>query len=574
MVDEKFEGDIKQMTETSMTQLKAVLSAEQFSRLQQIAWQAYGSEALATDRVLAKELKLTEDQIKKIAALKEEYLANRRELARAGMLDDEKLRKERDLKAIELLTMDQQKTLAKLKGQPFDVALLMDPPPVPGQQFSYYKRIFSIVENKAVQKEVGFDAAAVRNVDRIVAQFDRELDAAEIRMAQANPVRPAFRPPDRPSLAEVKKIHMAWFEQREAFYREANAVRDKFATQLKAALTSAQFDRLRQIAWQKNETEALAYDEELAAALGLKPGQIDKIIAVNQDCVRKLRSLDDGSMDKRLQWEKDRDNKALQTLTPGQQEAFAKLKGKPFVVAQLRNQPAELDFGGDTYVVAPHGGIFALAPGIWKELGLSLEAEAKAIAVNDQFNAAWRQAGGGLRARMVKRPGGGIVVHLEAVPPWGLCFEQSQSNEERNEAIAGLMEKWHATTSKFLPQLKEVLTADQFVRLQQIHWQALDTFAYSDPEVIEALAITNEQRERISAIANDYRARQQERFVQGGDGVREKINELAKERDKEINDVLTNSQLEKFAAMKGKEFDVNQLLNAAPVRAQGRRRPR
>ena len=45
----------------------------------------------------------------------------------------------------------------------------------------------------------------------------------------------------------------------------------------------------------------------------------------------------------------------------------------------------------------------------------------------------------------------------------------------------------------------------------------------------------------------------------GGAGGFEKMQELNKEREAKINEVLTKAQLETFAKLKGKEFDVAQL---------------
>jgi hypothetical protein len=126
----------KKLNEKFVPQLKAAIEAPQFERLQQIAWQAGGSQAVATDPHLAKELELKNDQIEKIAAINMEYQRKQRELFTPGGGGDpqamfakiQELNKERDGKAMELLSKDQQEKLSKLKGKAFDLKLLMPRP--------------------------------------------------------------------------------------------------------------------------------------------------------------------------------------------------------------------------------------------------------------------------------------------------------------------------------------------------------------------------------------------------------------------------------------------------------------
>jgi hypothetical protein len=127
---------IKKLNEKFVPQLKEALSAPQFERLQQIGWQAGGSQAVVTDPRLAKELELKNDQIEKIAAINMEYQRKQRELFTPGgggdfqaaftkILD---LNRERDGKAMALLTKDQQAKFMILKGKAFDLAMLRPRP--------------------------------------------------------------------------------------------------------------------------------------------------------------------------------------------------------------------------------------------------------------------------------------------------------------------------------------------------------------------------------------------------------------------------------------------------------------
>lgn len=248
---------------------------------------------------------------------------------------------------------------------------------------------------------------------------------------------------------------------------------------------------------------------------------------------------------------------------------LAGISGSLLHADDSRNEPASTQ----EFVAVPQGGIFSVVrnAAVQKELGLSASAATKVRGVIDQFNAAWNKAGGGFQTRHIWATNGRTQLTYQeaALPPYGLRFEQGQSEEERNQAISGMMETWHATIAEFLPQLKEILTAEQFNRLQQTDWQAQGSNAFSDPEVIQALAITNEQQEQINALTNDFRARRQALFEQGGEGLRDKLNEVASEQNAQSNDVLTKSQRDEFAAMKGNEFELKQLVDWARVGEQG-----
>jgi len=139
---EKRTAIMRKLNEKFVPQLKESLAAGQFERLQQIGWQAAGSQALAGPE-LVKALELSKEQQEKIVAVNREYGEKQSELRRnafgagapggggagagpQGMFAKmQELTKERDTKATEVLSKEQQEKYAKLKGKPFDLALLM-----------------------------------------------------------------------------------------------------------------------------------------------------------------------------------------------------------------------------------------------------------------------------------------------------------------------------------------------------------------------------------------------------------------------------------------------------------------
>jgi Spy/CpxP family protein refolding chaperone len=110
--------------------VKALVSADQYKRLQQIQLQAnlrnQGPSAL-TEADVAAELKVTDDQTKKLNELNTEFGRRQRELFSGGSFDQAaatKLREERTAKTMDVLTAEQKDKLKTLQGSPFDVAQL------------------------------------------------------------------------------------------------------------------------------------------------------------------------------------------------------------------------------------------------------------------------------------------------------------------------------------------------------------------------------------------------------------------------------------------------------------------
>ena len=124
-----------------------------------------------------------------------------------------------------------------------------------------------------------------------------------------------------------------------------------------------------------------------------------------------------------------------------------------------------------------------------------------------------------------------------------------------------------ALIAKFAPELKDALTAEQFKRLKEIHVQAMRDQAYTDADVVKALALKKEQTDKIAEINKDFATKSREAFQPGGGGgerpdfnaLRTKAEEMGKARDGKLSDVLTKDQQAKLKELKGKEFDVAQL---------------
>jgi hypothetical protein len=210
----------------------------------------------------------------------------------------------------------------------------------------------------------------------------------------------------------------------------------------------------------------------------------------------------------------------------------------------------------------PGGGtLIGLAgiPPVQKELGLEGEAAEKlqklAGAFRQEMQTAVEEAGIGFNA-------------------FGAL--QNLSQEERDAKMREMNDKRTEITKKlndkFLPQLKEGLTAQQLARLQEIQTQFNGSQGLTSPEMIKALDLSKEQQEKITAVNQDFGRKQRELFQPGGGGgapdfqaMAAKREELVKEREAKAAEVLSKEQQEKLAKLKGKPFDLSQL------QPQGRR---
>jgi len=132
-------GEVNQkLTAKYLPDVKKLLKDEQFTRLQQIHWQQQGTGAFA-DAEVAKALELSKEQQEKLAAVNTEFGTKQRELFQSafqggggggggGFEEMQKkiaeLTTERDKKANEILSKEQQEKFTNLKGKEFDLASL------------------------------------------------------------------------------------------------------------------------------------------------------------------------------------------------------------------------------------------------------------------------------------------------------------------------------------------------------------------------------------------------------------------------------------------------------------------
>lgn len=421
--------------------------------------------------------------------------------------------------------------------------------------------VVGIAGTEAVQKELELSAEATAKVKAITEEFNAAVQEAMTSQRQK------FRnSPDATAAAGAAKM-----------VQTIKATSDQFVLKLKEVLTAEQFTRLQQINWQSMGIAALS-DPEVIQAIPISTEQQEKIKTINTEYAAKRTTSLTGAgasgdrpepssfakmQEQNIALNKEHEAKIMELLTNAQQEKFASLKGTEFDLSQLRafggggsgnlglipaavrNRPGQ----GSIYGFGVGVGVVGIAgnEAVQKELGLDAEAAVKVKAVSDEFDT-------GIREPMRSwRAGVGKFADMTQV--------------ERNAEMKKIAE---ATEEKYLPKLKELLTADQFARLQQISWQDLGVAALSDAEVIKAISISSEQQEKIKSLNTEYAAKRNEAVPRGGAGgvtidamtfakIQQQNSAYDNERVARITEVLTKDQQQNFAALKGKEFDLSQL---------------
>ncbi len=560
--------------------LKATLTEDQYRRLLEITWQAMGTAAFA-DEEMVDALKLTKDQQQRVDGYLAEFrktLFEQMVLTRQSNPDPrelvsqtQQLEAEKQTKVTESLSKEQFQRLTELTGKPFDLTLLKNNFQGPVHEDDLWVEpvgrgaiFLRMIENEAIQNDIGLSQDAFAKIKSLVGEFK----TASQSIAGPSPKLLQLSDDERKA---------AWEKNTKA----KNLESEKFLTRLKGVLTSAQSRRLQEIHLQQMGNAALN-DSEVIKELSLSKEQRETIKAIRTEYDKKISQLrpgDPGSL--KIADERDRrlDAKIDATLTAAQRDKYVSLLGNEFdlIEARLddinstrgnrRRQPARQGrrSGVISRLIAyPRRPLFALVenPDVQTELGLSNDAVAKLRALAEEARTATADAVGG-------------PLRFQDMSPEGINPEQSCQARDKVEALdRSIMER-------FLPKLKELLTADQFNRLKQINWQSRVDSPMSDPQVIAALSVSRDQQNQIEAI-NTERAEQLREYVyrvdintifgrseidtnaantnanttpRGQATGREQIEAVANKFRERINQVLTKEQQEKLEELKGKPFE-------------------
>lgn len=559
--------------EKFLPQLKDALGPEQFARLQQITWQDRGEDAF-TDDALITLLDITKEQRDKIVAVIDDIETRRSELApqsgtlfnRDNMQKRVQLSQECDAALLQALPDDIRDRFKSIKGEKFDFSKLR--PRNADQAFAARRALareqipstragslWSLADHDAIKEELKIDGEQVAKLMAAGEQYNDDYKKINSEYGDLKKLSE-----DDQKIAKEKRS------------KALNVETEKFVTQFKAILTKDQYDRLQQIYWQRQGTEAffdsvlietLATPKELQTKLkeirGNFDKQIDELLAPERKSLKQIEEI-----------EQECYARIEQTLTQQQRDRYVDLLGKEFKIPSPRfpsrpnggqgagsagQDPPERNARERRGIAQhPRRHFLSLVENsvIQKELGISVEVADKIRQFSEDVRKESREAGG--------EPSN---------------FEQ-QSVEERTATVEKLRELDDTTTKKFIPKLKEILTGDQYVRLKQIYWQSALAVALRDEEVVAALSLSPEQLEKLNGIKFALEEGRDEvpsratinavfysvtipASTKSPRAVREERQAAVQENRKRVKEILTIEQQTKFEALKGKEFDMTSL---------------
>lgn len=544
----------KEAVAHARTQLKEVLTADQYQRLQQITWQEMGTSAF-TDDELAAELSISNEQQKQIRDLIDDAFEKQSQPDNPSspgvrVRAQSALRRERDEKLLDALTDDFREKFTALKGKQFAERLYrqidtgtvdgVTPPPTPAP--------YSLVDNPIIQQELEANTDQVAKLKSLVEELRKTLDS--IKSEREASLKGLYG----------DELETARKATREKSDRAKAAILEKSQAGLTATLTPEQMKRLKQIRWQSLGVDAL-FDSEVVEALSLSEEVQKNLQAIRDEYEKKLSQLMQAGRvaDKEAETlQTEQDSKIEKLLSKAQLDRYDSLIGKEFDLAKSQRehvtqqmakvreqrgqrgnvQPGNRALGreGGRPIVSSRRQYLSLIEN--KTVQNQLQVDQATAEKLEQFALSVREA---TRAK------------VDTVPN----FNQMRV-EEPKKFVDTILAIDDAVTESMIPELKKILTEDQYSRYRQIYWQVS---GLKDPELQNLLSMSEAQRdewkkieaERLGKFDGEVSLTANAIFVRGSSNASTRQEQLARMkefREKELN-VLTPEQREKLTALRG-----------------------
>lgn len=149
---------------------------------------------------------------------------------------------------------------------------------------------------------------------------------------------------------------------------------------------------------------------------------------------------------------------------------------------------------------------------------------------------------------------------------------RNASEEERKE----MREKQAKLGEETKKAVEGVLKPEQFKRLKQISYQMMSVNAFNDKDVQAELKMTDEQKEKVKAVVDEYNKdtgemRRAAMQAAGGDReemqkqfaeIQKKTSALAKEAQEKIEEKLTDDQKKAWKDLVGEKVDTAKIMQA------------
>jgi hypothetical protein len=133
---------------------------------------------------------------------------------------------------------------------------------------------------------------------------------------------------------------------------------------------------------------------------------------------------------------------------------------------------------------------------------------------------------------------------------------QDLSQEERRDKMQAINKEFNEATLKAAGAF---LKPEQITRLKQVSYQARGATAFSDPEVVAKLNLTDSQKSDIQAINQESMSQMREIFQSAQDdreGAMKKMTELRKETLEKVAAKLNDEQQKSWKELIGAPFEV------------------
>jgi Spy/CpxP family protein refolding chaperone len=121
------------------------------------------------------------------------------------------------------------------------------------------------------------------------------------------------------------------------------------------------------------------------------------------------------------------------------------------------------------------------------------------------------------------------------------------SNEEKKT-------KAEAAAKANKEEIGKILNQEQSKRFKQISLQTRGSRAFSEPEVVDALKLTDEQKDKIKGIQEDAGKEMREAFQGGREEAAKKMESIRKAADEKVMGLLTAEQKTKWKDLTGAPF--------------------
>jgi hypothetical protein len=138
---------------------------------------------------------------------------------------------------------------------------------------------------------------------------------------------------------------------------------------------------------------------------------------------------------------------------------------------------------------------------------------------------------------------------------------QDLTQEEQKEHMPELMKMVGEKGKDMQEKVDKVLEPKQIARMKELSLQSRGATALEDEEVIAALKINDEQKQKLIAVRDEGAKKMEEAMqsLRGGGGdageIRQKIMGMQKELGDKALAVLSDAQREQFETMKGAKFN-------------------